>query len=43
MPLFNAIGESFSTVSTGGFSMHDASFSYYANPMIDIIAIIFMI
>lgn len=43
MPLFYAIGESFSTVTTGGFSMHDASFAYYDNPIIEIIAIVFMI
>lgn len=43
MPLLNAIGESFSTVSTGGFSMHDDSFAYYHSSLIDGIAIIFMI
>ncbi len=43
MPLFNAIGESFSIVSTGGFSMHDSSFAYYHSQTFDIIAVIFMI
>ena len=31
MSWFEAIGESFATVSTGGFSLHDLSFSYYAS------------
>lgn len=43
MTLFDAIGESFTTVSTGGFSIHDSSFAYYQNPAIDCIGIIFMI
>jgi len=42
MPLFFAIGESFSTISTGGFSMHDASFAHYHSNVIDIIGIVFM-
>ena len=43
MTLLDAVGESFSTVSTGGFSMHDASFSFYHSSAIDGIAVIFMI
>ena len=43
MPWFNALGEAFSTVATGGFSMHDASFAYYHSMVIDSIAIIFMV
>lgn len=43
MSLFNAIGESFATVSTGGFTMHDSSFAFYKNPTIEIIGIVFMI
>lgn len=43
MTLFEAIGESFATVSTGGFSLHDSSFAYYDSPLIEIIAIIFML
>jgi trk system potassium uptake protein TrkH len=43
MSLFDAIGESFSTVSTGGFSVHDASFAFYQNQEINIIAMIFML
>lgn len=42
MSLFDAIGESFSTISTGGFSNHDASFAYYNSKAIDTIGMIFM-
>jgi trk system potassium uptake protein TrkH len=42
MTLFDAIGESFSTVSTGGFSVHDASLGYYQSHEINIIAMVFM-
>jgi trk system potassium uptake protein len=43
MDWFDAIGESFSTVATGGFSTHSASFSYYHSTIIDMIAVLFMI
>lgn len=43
MTLFDAIGESFSTISTGGFTMHDDSFAFYRSPLINSIAVIFMI
>jgi len=43
MSVFDAIGEGFSTVATGGFSMHDSSFAYYNNSTIEIIGIIFML
>ncbi len=43
MDWFYAIGESFATVSTGGFSMHDESFLYYHSPAIQVIACIFML
>ncbi len=43
MKLFDAIGESFSTISTGGFSMHDNSFAYYHSSLINIISTVFMI
>jgi trk system potassium uptake protein TrkH len=42
MPLFEAIGHSMSTVSTGGFSNHDASLAYFDNPVIETIAVLFM-
>ena len=43
MPLFDAVGDAYSTVSTGGFSLHTASFSFYHSNIINIIAIIFML
>ena len=43
MSWFDALCESFSALSTGGFSNHDASFVYYNNPNIEICAIFFMI
>ncbi|MDY6993322.1 MAG: TrkH family potassium uptake protein [Pseudomonadota bacterium] len=43
MTLFDAIAHSFSTLSTGGFSTHDASLAYFNSSLIDSIAIIFMI
>jgi len=42
MSLFDAVAHSFSTVSTGGFSTHDASFAYFNNPVIDWVSIVFM-
>ena len=43
MSLFDAICHALSTVSTAGFSTHDASFSYWNNPMIDMVAVCFML
>ena len=43
MDWFDALGESFATVSTGGFSMHDASFAYYNSDTIEIICCFFML
>jgi trk system potassium uptake protein TrkH len=43
MNAFDAIAHSFSTLSTGGFSTHDASFGFFASPMIEWIAIAFML
>lgn len=43
MHWFDAIGESFATVSTGGFSMHTSSFSYYHSTTIESIACLFML
>lgn len=43
MDLFDAITHSFSTVSIGGFSTHDASMGYFNNPMIEAVAIFFML
>ncbi|MFN3234374.1 MAG: TrkH family potassium uptake protein [Gammaproteobacteria bacterium] len=43
MNLFDAVGESFATISTGGFSMHDSSFGYYNNHLINSAGAVFMI
>lgn len=43
MTAFDAIGHSFSTVSIGGFSTHDASMGYFNSPAIEAIAIFFMV
>lgn len=43
MTAFDAICEAFSTIATGGFSIHDESFAYYNNLTVDAVAIFFMI
>jgi len=43
MDLFDAIGHSFGTISTGGFSTRDANFGFFHSPLLDVFAIIFMI
>lgn len=43
MNLFDAITHSFSTVSIGGFSTHDASIGYFNSPMIEAVAVFFML
>lgn len=43
MSPFDAIAHSLSTVSTGGFSTHDASLGYFNSTTIDNIAIVFML
>lgn len=43
MTLFDAIGESFSTISTGGFSTHDTSFHFYNSITINCIGVVFML
>jgi trk system potassium uptake protein len=42
MEPFDAIAHSFSTVSTGGFSTHDANLAYFNNPAVEFVAIFFM-
>jgi trk system potassium uptake protein TrkH len=42
LPLFDAVCHSFTTVSTGGFSIKNASIAHYASPNVDIIVIVFM-
>lgn len=43
MSFFDAISHSFSTVSIGGFSTHDASLGYFNSAWVDVIAIVFML
>jgi trk system potassium uptake protein TrkH len=43
MTPFDAFAHSLSTLSTSGFSTHDASFAYFANPAIEAVAIVFML
>lgn len=43
MSAFDAVGHSFSTISTGGFSTHDASMGYFDSPVLDLIGSVFMI
>ena len=43
MSPFDAISHSFSTVAIGGFSTHDASMGYFASPLIESIAMFFML
>jgi len=42
MSLFDAIGHSYSTVATGGFSTHDTSLGHFNSPTIEIIAMVFI-
>ncbi len=43
MPLFDAVAHSLSTVSTGGYSIWDASIGYYDSPAIEAVSIFFML
>lgn len=43
MSAFDAIAHSFTTVSTGGFSTHDASIAHFDSPTIETISIVFML
>ena len=43
MTPFDAIGHAFSTISTGGFSTHDASLGYFNSEAIESIATVFML
>jgi len=42
MSWFDAVNHAMCTVSTGGFSTHDASFGYYGKPALHVLAVIFM-
>ena len=43
MDVFDAVAHSLSTVSTGGFSTHDASLGYYDSPLVEAVSIVFML
>ncbi|BAC24268.1 trkH [Wigglesworthia glossinidia endosymbiont of Glossina brevipalpis] len=43
LPIIEAIGHSFSTVSIGGFSTHDENIGFYKNTNVEIIISIFLI
>jgi len=43
MDAFDAVAHSLSTLSTGGFSTHDASFGYFQSTAINSVAIVFML
>jgi trk system potassium uptake protein TrkH len=43
MDVFDAVAHSLSTLSTGGFSTHDASFAYFHSSAINVVAIVFML
>lgn len=43
MNVFDAVAHAMATISTGGFSTHDASFGHWNSPLIEAIAIVFML
>ena len=43
MSPFDAVGHAFATLATGGFSTHDANLAYFHSPLIEAIAILFML
>ncbi|MBI5450425.1 MAG: potassium transporter [Gammaproteobacteria bacterium] len=43
MDVFDAICHAYATVSLGGFSTHDASFTYFNNVWIDVVCMVFMV
>jgi trk system potassium uptake protein TrkH len=43
MDTFDAVAHSLSTVSTGGFSTHDASLGHYQSAAVEAVAIVFML
>lgn len=42
MSWFDACGESFATISTGGFGMHPGNFAYYHSNSLELVACLFM-
>jgi trk system potassium uptake protein TrkH len=43
MSLFDAVCHAMSTMATGGFSTHDASFGYWDSPLLEGMAVLFML
>ena len=43
MTMFDAVGHAFSTVAIGGMSTHDAGFTWFNSPTLEIIATVFMV
>jgi len=43
MPFFDSIAQSFSALSTGGFTTHATSIGYYNSPLIEFILMVFMV
>ncbi|HHQ5455838.1 TPA: TrkH family potassium uptake protein [Aeromonas veronii] len=43
MTLFDAVCHSFSTLSVGGFSTHDASIGFFNSPVINLITVMFLL
>jgi trk system potassium uptake protein TrkH len=43
MGIFDAVCHAFTTVATGGFSTHDASLGWFRSPLVESIAVVFMI
>lgn len=43
MSVIDAVVHAMTTVATGGFSNHDASLGYFESPLVDTIAIVFML
>ncbi|MDN3519546.1 TrkH family potassium uptake protein [Aquisalimonas lutea] len=42
MSVFDAVGHAYTTIATGGFSTHDASFAHFDSTLIESIAVVFM-
>jgi trk system potassium uptake protein TrkH len=43
MEPFDAVAHALSTLSTGGYSTHDASFAFFDSPAIETVAVVFML
>ena len=43
LPWFDSVATAFSTISTGGFAVRDASIAAYGSPAVEVVAIVFML